>query len=119
MRIKMNSIIGVMVIILITIIQIIFFLKGNLKKESKNDITIPIVEIQSTIKEVKEELYDIKNLSIIEMEDKNNKWFIKVLIKDTRENLENALNKLERYTVEKYSLEGDNQILSLYLEIYR
>ena len=64
-------------------------------------------------------LTNIKNINILEMEERDEKWNLKIEISGNAENIVEVLDKLEYFDIKSYNITGKDGVLLANLELYR
>lgn len=107
-----------LVVIVITIIQIsilVFY-----EEVSEKEIVPCITELKNVkyIKDIENEFNNISNSAILSYNKTNDSiWIIKCVLKGSKTEVLNALNKIEDYYINNYNLSYDNENIILELEL--
>lgn len=82
---------------------------------------MPVVmtKVNLLYSDVFNELKTIKNINILEMEERAEKWNIKIEISGNEENIVEVLDKLEFFDIKSYNIIGKDGVLLANLELYR
>ena len=109
------------VIILLTFLQVLLFLFCSTIKEEKDIKEMPVVmtKVNLLYSDVFNELKTIKNINILEMEERAEKWNIKIEISGNEENIVEVLDKLEFFDIKSYNIIGKDGVLLANFELYR
>lgn len=109
------------VIILLTFLQVLLFLFCSTIKEEEDIKEMPVVmtKVNLLYSDVFNELKTIKNINILEMEERAEKWNIKIEISGNEENIVEVLDKLEFFDIKSYNIIGKDGVLLANLELYR
>ena len=94
------------VIILLTFLQVLLFLFCSTIKEEKDIKEMPVVmtKVNLLYSDVFNELKTIKNINILEMEERAEKWNIKIEISGNEENIVEVLDKLEFFDIKSLKI---------------
>ena len=60
-----------------------------------------------------------KNIDLLEIEDLDNRWYIKVRINGSKEKIEEVINKMEEIQICSYNIVGKGDNLDVILEMYK
>lgn len=109
------------ILIIITLIQIsiMFYyvrIENNFKEIDEINYTMPS---KLTFKEISDDLNIDKNIEILEVEDLEEKWYVKIMITGNNKKIEEIINKLELFEIYDYDISGKGNILTVILELYR
>ena len=72
-----------------------------------------------TFNEISNDLNIDKNIEILEVEDLEEKWYVKIMINGNNKKIEEIINKLEVFEIYDYDISGKDNILTVILELYR
>ncbi|MCR1949741.1 MULTISPECIES: hypothetical protein [Clostridium] len=107
-----------LIVIVITIIQVclLIFYKKDLSKE-----VVPcITEVKNVkyIKDIENEFNDVNNSTILSYNkiDESN-WIVKCVLKGDKNEILDALNKLDDYYINNYNLNYDKENILLEMEL--
>ncbi len=109
------------ILIIITLIQIsiMFYyvrIENNFQEIDEINYTMPS---KLTFKEISDDLNIDKNIEILEVEDLEEKWYVKIMITGNNKKIEEIINKLELFEIYDYDISGKGNILTVILELYR
>lgn len=109
------------IIILLTFFQLLLFLFCSTIKKKENIKEMPVVMAKGNLvySDVFNELNNIKNINILEMEEKTEKWNIKICISGSADNIVEVINKLEYFYIKSYNIIGKDGVLLANLELNR
>ena len=72
-----------------------------------------------TFNEISNDLNIDKNIQILEIEDLEEKWYVKIMLNGNNKKIEEIINKLEGFEIYNYDISGKDNILTVILELYR
>ena len=109
------------ILVFITIIQIgVMFYYFNLENKVENIETVKsVIPEKLTFKEINNNINIDKNIEILEIEDLGEKWSIKIMINGNSEKIEEIIDNLEKFEIYNYDISGNDNILTVILELYR
>lgn len=109
------------IIILLTFLQVLFLLFYSTIKKEETIKEMPVVIVKDNLvySDVFNELKNIKNINILEMEERAEKWNVKIEISGNAENIVEVLDKLEYFDIKSYNITGKDGVLLTNLELYR
>lgn len=109
------------IIILLTFFQLLLFLFCSTIKKKENIKEMPVVMAKGNLvySDVFNELNTIKNINILEMEEKTEKWNIKIGISGSADTIVEVMNKLENFDIKSYNIIGKDGVLLAKLELNR
>lgn len=109
------------IIILLTFFQLLLFLFCSTIKKKENIKEMPVVMAKGNLvySDVFNELNTIKNINILEMEEKTEKWNIKIGISGSADTIVEVMNKLENFDIKSYNIIGKDGVLLANLELNR
>lgn len=109
------------IIILLTFFQVLFLLFYSTIKKEETIKEMPVVIVKDNLlySDVFNELKNIKNINILEMEERDEKWNLKIEISGNAENIVEVLDKLEYFDIKSYNITGKDGVLLANLELYR
>ena len=91
-------------------------IENNFKEIDEINYTMPS---KLTFKEISDDLNIDKNIEILEVEDLEEKWYVKIMITGNNKKIEEIINKLELFEIYDYDISGKGNILTVILELYR
>lgn len=109
--------------ILITVIIIIAFVQIICINIMKKDKNIKVSNMQNitynhkTLKEFNKELNSLKEKIILSANEIDGKWYIKVKIQGSREELLNEMSKLKAYDISNFIINKNRDKSSVVLEV--
>lgn len=108
------------ILVFITIIQIgVMFYYFNLENKVENIETVKsVIPEKLTFKEINNNINIDKNIEILEIEDLGEKWSIKIMINGNSEKIEEIIDNLEKIEIYNYDISGNDNILTVILELY-
>lgn len=108
------------ILVFITIIQIgVMFYYFNLENKVENIETVKsVIPEKLTFKEINNNINIDKNIEILEIEDLGEKWSIKIMINGNSEKIEEIIDNLEKFEIYNYDISGNDNILTVILELY-
>ena len=83
------------------------------------EMPVVMTKVNLLYSDVFNELKTIKNINILEMEERAEKWNIKIEISGNEENIVEVLDKLEFFDIKSYNIIGKDGVLLANLELYR
>lgn len=109
------------ILIIITLIQIsiMFYyvrIENNFQEINEINYAMPS---KLTFNEISNDLNIDKNIEILEVEDLEEKWYVKIMINGNNKKIEEIINKLELFEIYDYDISGKDNILTVILELYR
>lgn len=109
------------ILIIITLIQIsiMFYyvrIENNFQEINEINYAMPS---KLTFNEISNDLNIDKNIEILEVEDLEEKWYVKIMINGNNKKIEEIINKLEVFEIYDYDISGKDNILTVILELYR
>lgn len=110
---------GILIIITLIQISIMFYYVGienNFKEIHEINYTRPS---KLTFSEISNALNIDKNIELLEVEDLEEKWYVKIMINGNNKKIEEIINKLELFEIYDYDISGKDNILTVILELYR
>ena len=119
MKKEIKELILMVITVIFTIIQLIFFLQNTL---TANKETTQLTNISETKNEdvkfstINDELKSLENGIISDINDSGDSWKVKIILDGNKEEILNSLNKLnnmEKYTINEYNIDGNKAILQL------
>lgn len=106
-------------LIIISIIQILIFIKfsisNNDKIVTKNQYNKDIM----TFKDFNDNLLGVNQLKILEIENKDKSWSAKVMLTGDESSIKENLDLLKNYKIIEYTIDGSNGDFSVILDIIR
>ena len=123
MKKEIKELILMVITVIFTIIQLIFFLQNTL---TANKETTQLTNISETKNEdvkfstINDELKSLENGIISDINDSGDSWKVKIILDGNKEEILNSLNKLnnmEKYTINEYNIDGNKGyfVVKLYL----
>jgi hypothetical protein len=106
-------------LIIISIVQVLVFIKSNDKPNDKIDETVEINKEILTFKNVRDDLININGLKILEIENKNEVWNAKVLLQGGENKINENLKALKKFKIITYNIDGSNGEFNVTLDIIR
>ena len=109
------------ILVIITLIQImimLYYLKIENKVQNIEEINYTMPS-KLTFNEISNDLNIDKNIQILEVEDRGEKWYVKIMINGNNKKIEEIINKLEVFEIYNYEISGKDNILTVILELYR
>ena len=119
MKKEIKELILMVITVIFTIIQLIFFLQNTL---TANKETTQLTNISETKNEdvkfstINDELKALENGIISDINDSGDSWKVKIILDGNKEEILNSLNKLnnmEKYTINEYNIDGNKGYLQL------
>ena len=109
------------IIIILTFIQIIvMFFYFNIKNEDQHfEEKNYSISDKLDFNEVNNSIDIDKNIDLLEIEDLDNRWYIKIKINGSKEKIEEVINKMEEIQICSYNIVGQGDNLAVILEIYK
>ena len=109
------------IIIILTFIQIIvMFFYFNIKNEDQHfEEKNYSISDKLDFNEVNNSIDVDKNIDLLEIEDLDNRWYIKIKINGSKEKIEEVINKMEEIQICSYNIVGQGDNLAVILEIYK
>ena len=109
------------IIIILTFIQIMvmfcyFNIKNEPEKKKKKNYSI---SHKLEFNEVNNSIEIDKNIDLLEIEDLDNRWYIKIKINGSKEKIEEVINKMEEIQICSYNIVGKGDNLDVILEMYK
>ena len=113
MKKEIKELILMVITVIFTIIQLIFFLQNTL---TANKETTQLTNISETKNEdvkfstINDELKALENGIISDINDSGDSWKVKIILDGNKEEILNSLNKLnnmEKYTINEYNIDGN------------
>lgn len=106
-------------LVIVSVIQAVIFIKNSINKEvlenSINDYTKEI----KTFKNIKDELFEVEELEILEIENRDETWNAKVMITGDDISIKESLGFLNKYKIISYSIDGKNNKFNVTMDIIR
>lgn len=115
---KRNNYINIL-LVLITVIQVLIFIKFNLKKDNEIITDYEYSKEILTFKNVNDHLLSINGLKVLEIEYKGESWNAKVRLTGNEENIKENLNLLKKYRIIAYNIDGSNGDFNVTLDMIR
>ena len=125
MKKEIKELILMVITVIITIIQLIFFLQNTL---TANKETTQLTNISETKNEdvkfstINDELKALENGIISDINDSGDSWKVKIILDGNKEEILNSLNKLnnmEKYTINEYNIDGNKGYFAVKLYLNR
>ena len=125
MKKEIKELILIVITVIFTIIQLIFFLQNTL---TANKETTQLTNISETKNEdvkfstINDELKALENGIISDINDSGDSWKVKIILDGNKEEILNSLNKLnnmEKYTINEYNIDGNKGYFAVKLYLNR
>ena len=125
MKKEIKELILMVITVIFTIIQLIFFLQNTL---TANKETTQLTNISETKNEdvkfstINDELKALENGIISDINDSGESWKVKIILDGNKEEILNSLNKLnnmEKYTINEYNIDGNKGYFAVKLYLNR
>ena len=125
MKKEIKELILMVITVIFTIIQLIFFLQNTL---TANKETTQLTNISETKNEdvkfstINDELKALDNGIISDINDSGDSWKVKIILDGNKEEILNSLNKLnnmEKYTINEYNIDGKKGNIAVKLDLIR
>ena len=125
MKKEIKELILMVITVIFTIIQLIFFLQNTL---TANKETTQLTNISETKNEdvkfstINDELKSLENGIISDINDSGDSWKVKIILDGNKEEILNSLNKLnnmEKYTINEYNIDGKKGNIAVKLDLIR
>lgn len=125
MKKEIKELILMVITVIFTIIQLIFFLQNTL---TSNKETTQLTNISETKNEdvkfstINDELKSLENGIISDINDSGDSWKVKIILDGNKEEILNSLNKLnnmEKYTINEYNIDGNKGYFAVKLYLNR
>lgn len=125
MKKEIKELILMVITVIFTIIQLIFFLQNTV---TANKETTQLTNISETKNEdvkfstINDELKALENGIISDINDSGDSWKVKIILDGNKEEILNSLNKLnnmEKYTINKYNIDGNKGYFAVKLYLNR
>ena len=125
MKKEIKELILMLITVIFTIIQLIFFLQNTL---TANKETTQLTNISETKNEdvkfstINDELKALENGIISDINDSGDSWKVKIILDGNKEEILNSLNKLnnmEKYTINEYNIDGNKGYFAVKLYLNR
>ena len=125
MKKEIKEFILMVISVIFTIIQLIFFLQNTL---TANKETTQLTNISETKNEdvkfstINDELKALENGIISDINDSGDSWKVKIILDGNKEEILNSLNKLnnmEKYTINEYNIDGNKGYFAVKLYLNR
>ena len=125
MKKEIKELILMVITVIFTIIQLIFFLQNTL---TANKETTQLTNISETKNEdvkfstINDELKALENGIISDINDSGDSWKVKIILDGNKEEILNSLNKLnnmEKYTINEYNIDGNKGYFAVKLYLIR
>ena len=125
MKKEIKELILMVITVIFTIIQLIFFLQNTL---TANKETTQLTNISETKNEdvkfstINAELKTLENGIISDINDSGDSWKVKIILDGNKEEILNSLNKLnnmEKYTINEYNIDGNKGCFAVKLYLNR
>ena len=125
MKKEIKELILMVITVIFTIIQLIFFLQNTL---TANKETTQLTNISETKNEdvkfstINDELKALENGIISDINDSGDSWKVKIILDGNKEQILNSLNKLnnmEKYTINEYNIDGNKGYFAVKLYLNR
>ena len=125
MKKEIKELILMVITVIFTIIQLIFFLQNTL---TANKETTQLTNISETKNEdvkfstINAELKTLENGIISDINDSGDSWKVKIILDGNKEEILNSLNKLnnmEKYTINEYNIDGNKGYFAVKLYLNR
>ena len=109
------------IIIILTFIQImVMFCYFNIKNEPEQyEEKNYSISHKLEFNEVNNSIEIDKNIDLLEIEDLDNKWYVKIMLNGNNKKIKEIINKLEKFEIYNYDISGKDNILTVILELYR
>ena len=125
MKKEIKELILMVITVIFTIIQLIFFLQNTL---TANKETTQLTNISETKNEdvkfstINDELKALENGIISDINDSGDSLKVKIILDGNKEEILNSLNKLnnmEKYTINEYNIDGKKGNIAVELDLIR
>lgn len=125
MKKEIKELILMLITVIFTIIQLIFFLQNTV---TANKETTQLTNISETKNEdvkfstINAELKTLENGIISDINDSGDSWKVKIILDGNKEEILNSLNKLnnmEKYTINEYNIDGNKGYFAVKLDLNR
>ena len=125
MKKEIKELILMVITVIFTIIQLIFFLQNTL---TANKETTQLTNISETKNEdvkfstINDELKALENGIISDINDSGDSWKVKIILDGNKEEILNSLNKLnnmEKYIINEYNIDGNKGSFAVKLYLNR
>ena len=125
MKKEIKELILMLITVIFTIIQLIFFLQNTV---TANKETTQLTNISETKDEdvkfstINAELKTLENGIISDINDSGDSWKVKIILDGNKEEILNSLNKLnnmEKYTINEYNIDGNKGYFAVKLDLNR
>ena len=109
------------ILVIITIIQVIimlyyFKIENSIQDVKEVNYAVPT---KLTFNEISNDINIDKNIEILEVEDLEEKWYVKIMLNGNNKKIKEIINKLEKFEIYNYDISGKDNILTVILELYR
>ena len=125
MKKEIKELILMVITVIFTIIQLIFFLQNTV---TANKETTQLTNTSETKNEdvkfstINAELKTLENGIISDINDSGDSWKVKIILDGNKEEILNSLNKLnnmEKYTINEYNIDGNKGYFAVKLDLNR
>lgn len=126
MKKEIKELILMVVTVIFTIIQLIFFIQNTVTANKAT--TTQLTNLSETKNEdvkfstINDELKALENSIISDINDSGDSWKVKIILDGNKEQILNSLNKLnnmEKYTINEYSIDGNKGYFAVKLDLNR
>ena len=125
MKKEIKELILMVITVIFTIIQLIFFLQNTLTANKETTQLTNISEIKNEdvkFSTINDELKALENGIISDINDSGDSWKVKIILDGNKEEILNSLNKLnnmEKYTINEYNIDGNKGYFAVKLYLNR
>lgn len=116
----------IVAIVIVSIIQLMFFVYNTFitnKSEGVEVATTSKIQDQKVkFSTINNELKSLDNSFVSDLDNENDRWEIKIILSGNKEQILNSLNKLndmEKYTINKYNIDGNKGCFTVKLDLNR
>ena len=125
MKKEIKELILMVITVIFTIIQLIFFLQNTLTANKETtQLTNKTKKKNEDVKfsTINDELKALDNGIISDINDSGDSWKVKIILDGNKEEILNSLNKLnnmEKYTINEYNIDGNKGYFAVKLYLNR
>lgn len=125
MKKEIKELILMVITVIFTIIQLIFFLQNTLTANKEKTQLTNISETKNEdvkFSTINDELKALENGIISDINDSGDSWKVKIILDGNKEEILNSLNKLnnmEKYTINEYNIDGNKGYFAVKLYLNR
>lgn len=113
---KINKQILYIIVLMVTFLQVYVFLRENKKSV---EVSNKIINSEKSFKQVDSELNKIEHLKVLKLKKNDGRWESEICLNGNSKEINEALENLNGYTINNYSINGNGENFEVFLQVYR